>query len=55
MTATLLLYSAECVSQHIFLRRRNVKKWISDFLFKSSSPESAYFKWKAIPCGVEFS
>ena len=55
MTAALLFYSAESVSQHNFLLRRNVKKQISDFLFESSTRESAYFKWKAIPYGIEFS
>ena len=36
MTPASLIYSTEWVSQHNCLRRR--------FLFKSSSPESAYFK-----------
>ena len=49
MTAALLFYSAESVSQHNFLWQ------ISDFLFKSSTRESAYFKWKAIPYAIEFS
>ena len=55
MTAASLFYSAEWVSQHNFLWSRNLKKWILDFSFKSRSQESAYFKWKAIPCGIEFS
>ena len=42
MTAALLFYSAESVSQHNFLRRRNLKKQISDFLFKSSTRDCVF-------------